>query len=169
MSWRERVLETVDRQRWLDQVGDAAAEVVQPILARPDAREAVSTLRGDQLGHPLHPALTDLPIGFWSASLLLDLLWQSRAAGILSAAGSAAAVGAAAAGVVDWTQTEGRSRRLGVLHGLLNTSALGLQLCSLGARVRRRRMHAVTYSLLGLSVASASAWLGGELVFGDSE
>jgi hypothetical protein len=168
MSWRDRVLAAVDRQRWLDRAGDAAMQAVaRSAFVRPEAARVVPFLRGDWLGHPLHPALTDVPIGFWSASLLLDLVCESRAAGVLTAAGSAAAVGAAAAGFVDWTATEGRNRRLGVAHALLNTGALGLQLCSLGARVRRRRARALSYSLLGLSVAAASAWLGGEIAFGE--
>lgn len=167
MSWRERVLGTVERQRWLDQVGDAVSETAEPVLAKPEAQRALPLLRGDWLGHPLHPALTDVPIGCWTASVLLDLVCEYRAAGVLTAAGSAAAVGAAATGFVDWTATEGRNRRLGVLHAVLNSGALGLQLCSLGARMRRRRFRALSYSVLGLSVATASAWLGGEIVYGE--
>ena len=34
--------------------------------------------RGTPLGHPLHPALTDLPIGFWTSSLLLDIVGGRR-------------------------------------------------------------------------------------------
>jgi len=86
---------------------------------------------------------------------------------VLTAAGSAAALGAAASGFVDWTATEGRGRRLGILHALLNSGALGLQLCSLGSRVRGRKLRALSFSLLGLSVATASAWVGGEIVYGE--
>ena len=31
-------------------------------------------LKGDWLGHPLHPMLTDLPIGFWTSAVTLDFL-----------------------------------------------------------------------------------------------
>jgi len=163
------VLSAVDRQGWLDQVGAAVADAAQPLLDKPEAQRPLAFLRGDWLGHPLHPALTDVPIGCWTASVLLDLVCESRAAGVLTAAGSAGAVGAAAAGLVDWTATEGRSRRLGTLHAVLNSSALGLQVCSLGARLRGRKLRAFSYSLLGLSVAAASAWLGGEIVYGQTE
>jgi uncharacterized membrane protein len=169
MPWKDRVMQVVDGQPWLDRAGDAMAAVARPAFEHPEAERAVSFLRGDWLGHPLHPALTDVPIGCWTASVLLDLVCESRAAGVLTAAGSVAAVGAAAAGFVDWTATEGRDRRLGVLHAVLNTGALGLQLCSLGSRVRGRKLRAVSYSVLGLSVAAASAWLGGELAFGQTE
>ena len=53
-------------------------------------------LSGTDLGHPLHPVLTDLPIGAWMMSALL------AAADLLVAAGFAAAVPAAAAGLNDW-------------------------------------------------------------------
>jgi uncharacterized membrane protein len=166
MRWKDRVAEVVDRQPWLDQVGDTLHDAARPVLERPDAQPAVSFLRGDWLGHPLHPALTDIPLGCWTASVLLDVVCESRAAGVLTAAGSAAAVGAAASGFVDWTATEGRTRRYGVAHALLNSGALALQLCSLGSRLRGRKLRAFSFSVFGLSVAAASAWLGGELAFG---
>ncbi|HEY3485242.1 MAG TPA: hypothetical protein VGK49_07650, partial [Ilumatobacteraceae bacterium] len=31
-------------------------------------------LGGEWLGHPLHPALTDLPIGFWTSAFVLDMI-----------------------------------------------------------------------------------------------
>ena len=167
MVWRDRVIGVIERQGWLGQVGDAAEDAARPVLSAPEAQRPLAFLRGDWLGHPLHPALTDVPIGCWTASVLLDLVCESRAAGLLTAAGSAAAVGAAATGFVDWTATEGRGRQLGVVHALLNSGALGLQLCSLGARLRRRRLRAFSYSLLGLTVVTASAWLGGEIVYGE--
>jgi uncharacterized membrane protein len=165
MAWHDDVVAAVDRQAWLDRLGDWVVGLVRPLLTREDARPVVDALRGEWLGHPLHPAMTDVPVGCWTASFLLDLVGESRAAGLLTAVGSAAAVGAAASGFVDWTATEGRDRRLGVLHGTLNAGALTLQLCSLGARLRCRRVRAFSYSALGLSVVAASAWLGGELAF----
>jgi uncharacterized membrane protein len=167
VAWHDDVVAAVDRQAWLGRLGDWLVGLVRPLLAREDARPVVDALRGEWLGHPLHPALTDLPVGCWAASLLLDLAGESRAAGLLTAAGSAAAVGAAASGFVDWTATEGRDRRLGMVHATLNATALTLQLCSLGARLRRRRARAFSYSALGLSVTAASAWVGGVLVFGE--
>jgi hypothetical protein len=116
----------------------------------------------------LHPALTGLPLGLWTGSVLLDTVCESKAAGVVSAAGTLTAGAAAAAGFADWTATEGRDRRLGIVHGALNAGGLGLQLISLGARLRRRRLRAFSYSLLGLSVSAAAAWLGGELVYGSS-
>jgi len=85
---------------------------------------------------------------------------------VLNAAGSAAAVATAVTGVADWTATDGREKRLGLLHGLLNLAGLGFQLASLQARLRRHRMRAITLSATGWTISTAAAWLGGELVFG---
>lgn len=35
-------------------------------------------LAGQWLGHPLHPMLTDLPIGFWTGASVLDLAGGPR-------------------------------------------------------------------------------------------
>src|SRR5262249_55059240 len=64
----------IDRQTWLDSVGDG----VQPAVKRtfdalgPARRRVKSFLHGTWLGHPLHPALTDVPLGAWTATVLLD-------------------------------------------------------------------------------------------------
>ena len=68
---------------------------------------AVELMHGGRwAGHAVHPALSDLPIGFWSGAIVLDLLGKDVPAGrdrldpaaTLSAAGLAAAVGTAAPG-----------------------------------------------------------------------
>ena len=70
---------------------------------------------GRWLGHPLHPALSDLPIGLWTGALILDVTDRDPApgrrldpAGLFSAAGIVAAVATAATGVVDWTVSDDR-------------------------------------------------------------
>ncbi|HEX6347838.1 MAG TPA: Rieske 2Fe-2S domain-containing protein [Candidatus Dormibacteraeota bacterium] len=165
-GWSAALLDTLEQQPWLDKVGRYISELLQPLLDLPEARPVKDILHGTWLGHSLHPVLTDLPIGFWSGSLLLDLFGAGRSAGLLSAAGSTTAVATAITGVTDWTVTDGREKRLGLLHGLLNVAGLALQVASLQARLGRRRSRAVALSAAGLTVSSAAAWLGGELVFG---
>ena len=87
------------------------------------------------MGHALHPALSDLPIGLGAGAILLDLTGEHDAAGILGAGVIATSVAAAATGVADWTVSDGRDRRVGLLHGILQTAALGMQVGSLGLRV----------------------------------
>ena len=134
-GWQSPLLDALEQQPWLDKAGNYLTELLQPLLDLPEARPIKDFLHGTWLGHSLHPVLTDLPIGFWSGSLLLDLVGAGRSAGVLSAAGSAAAVATAVTGVTDWTVTDGREKRLGLLHGLLNVAGLGLQLTSLQARL----------------------------------
>jgi nitrite reductase/ring-hydroxylating ferredoxin subunit/uncharacterized membrane protein len=165
-SWNSRVIGPIEEQAWLDQAADYVMELAKPLLDMPQAEKVMDFLHGRWLGHALHPVLTDLPIGMWSASLLLDLVGAHKSAGVLSAVGSASAVGAAASGFADWSDTVGRDRRLGILHGLLNVGGLALQGLSLSARLRRRKGTAMMLSAAGLSVSSAAAYLGGELVFG---
>lgn len=165
-SWSSSLLGSVEEQPWLDQAGDYLMELAKPLLELPQAERVMDFLHGRWLGHALHPVLTDVPIGMWTGSLLLDLIGAHKSAAVMNATGSAGAIGAVLTGFADWTTTYGRDRRLGVLHGLLNTGGLGLQLLSLSARFRRRKSSAVGLSALGLTVSTVAAYLGGELVFG---
>jgi nitrite reductase/ring-hydroxylating ferredoxin subunit/uncharacterized membrane protein len=165
-SWNARVIGPIEEQAWLDQAADYVMELARPLLEMPQAEKVMDFLHGRWLGHALHPVLTDVPIGMWSGSLLLDLVGAHKSAGVLSAVGSAGAVGATVTGFADWSDTVGRDRRLGILHGLLNVGGLTLQVLSLSARLRRRKRSAMMLSMAGLSVSSAAAYLGGELVFG---
>jgi nitrite reductase/ring-hydroxylating ferredoxin subunit len=165
-SWSAELIGPLEEQPWLDQVADYVMELAKPLLELPQAERVMDFLHGRWLGHALHPVLTDIPIGMWSGSLLLDLVGAHKSAGVLSATGSAGAVGAVASGFADWSDSYGRDRRLGILHGLLNTGGLGLHLLSLSARLRRRKKSAMALSALGLSVSTVAAYLGGELVFG---
>src|SRR3981081_156002 len=135
-SWNSRVIGPIEEQPWLNQVADYVMELAKPLLELPQAERVMDFLHGRWLGHALHPVLTDLPIGMWSGSLLLDVVGAHKSAGVLSAAGSAGAVGAVASGFADWSDTVGRDRRLGILHGLLNTGGLGLHMISTSSPLR---------------------------------
>ena len=81
----------------------AVGRAVRPRVVR-------NLLSGTDLGHPLHPVLTDLPIGAWVMSALLDAAGGPAAEGaadLLVAAGVVAAVPTAAAGLNDWSDTAG--------------------------------------------------------------
>src|SRR5204862_466123 len=60
-------------------------------------------LHGTWLGHPLHPALTDVPVGAWVGAAVLDAVPdQEAAATALVGLGLAAAVPSAVTGYNDW-------------------------------------------------------------------
>lgn len=125
-----------------------------------------STLRGEPLGHALHPLLTDFPLGAWMSTSLLDLFAGRRArpaATGLLAFGVVAAVPTALAGLAEWREAAGRARRVGVVHAAVNGTALTLYATSLVARLRGRHRRAVGLGIAGGVVAFVGGYLGGHL------
>jgi nitrite reductase/ring-hydroxylating ferredoxin subunit len=122
-------------------------------------------LDGVWLGNPLHPALTDVPLGAWSAAFALDLVGSRSADGAL-AVGVLGAVPAALTGLNDWSHLKDDSKRLGTVHALINSMGLALNVASLVAR--RDGHRGLGRMLSGVAYAGAlfSAHLGGHLSFG---
>jgi nitrite reductase/ring-hydroxylating ferredoxin subunit/uncharacterized membrane protein len=150
----------------LDQLGDPLQQWLQSLFQGEGApRQLKDLLHGTWLGHPLHPALTDVPIGAWVCMALLDTVGQEDAADATLAIGVLSALPTALAGAVDWTETGDIVRRTGLVHGLLNTAALGCFVGSLAARRSDRRPLGLVLSAAGLSIASVAAWIGGDLVY----
>jgi len=148
----------------LDVAADALAGAVNGAYdsAGPAARPIKDLLNGTWLGHPLHPALTDVPIGAWTAALVLDLLGEKRGAKIAVGVGLLGAVGAAISGLTDWLDTYGKPRRLGVVHAAVNGSATLLYAASFVARDRPGALGPIL-STLGYSLVSLGALYGGAI------
>ena len=128
-----------------------------------------SFLEGKWLGHPLHPMLTDLPIGFWTTSWLLDLVGGKRSARTSTAMvglGVVTAVPTIAAGAVDWTYLPEEKKQTGLVHMLCNLTATFLYTWSFFARLRGRRGKGVALGMLAATAATVGGYLGGHLVFG---
>lgn len=166
------VAELVGRQEWLDQVAKPLDEAVSSAFQGEPGRVAKDALNGTWLGHPLHPVLTDIPIGAWMMAQVFDGLDSMSggnryedAARVCINTGLIGAAGAAVTGLTDWSDTGGQSRRIGLVHGLMNLTATGLFLTSSLLRGRRRTTGAVAASTAGFAVAMASAYLGGVLVY----
>jgi nitrite reductase/ring-hydroxylating ferredoxin subunit/uncharacterized membrane protein len=75
-------------------------------------------------------------------------------------------LGAAATGATDWQHTHGEDRRIGIVHGLLNTVATGLYAVSWWDRRRGRHFRGMAGSALGYGLTMASGYLGASLVYG---
>ncbi|WP_077489461.1 Rieske 2Fe-2S domain-containing protein [Sinomonas mesophila] len=147
---------------------DAVAEPVRAVTrAAVKPRLVRDLLSGTGLGHPLHPVLTDLPIGAWSMAAVLDLMGEptERGADVLVAAGLVAAVPTAAAGFNDWTETNEAESRVGIVHAALNVTALGLYGASLAARKAGARTAGRGLAFAGLGILLTSGYLGGHLAF----
>ncbi|GAB3870312.1 DUF2231 domain-containing protein [Terrabacter terrigena] len=149
---------------------DAAATALAPLSAHLRGTGAWRRLvTGEAMGHAAHPFVTDLPIGFWTSSALLDLVGGPGAAAAsrrLVGAGLATAPAAALTGVAEYAGIGSRPRRVAVVHAGLNVVSLGLYAASWAARPRHRR-RGVALGLAGLSVAGLSAYLGGHLAIGE--
>jgi uncharacterized membrane protein len=161
----DRVVGGIERLAELDRVAEPVAAKVSGLLGRSGLKDVLS---GSRFGHPLHPALTDLPIGSWTSATLLDLVGGRRAqpaADVLVAVGIACAVPTAATGLSDWSDLAGEDRRVGVVHATANSVALALYLTSLIARRRGRRASGVLLGIAGATAATVGGFLGGHLVY----
>src|SRR5215213_1557645 len=144
----------------LDRVSDGTAfdKAIEPVrravqaTLRPQAFK--DFLHGSWLGHPLHPVLVQVPVGSWMSAGVLDLFPPMRpAATLLIGTGVASAVPASLAGAADWSEQGAGVRRLGAVHALANTAALGLYV---GSLLARRKGHGglgrvLSYSGLGIA------------------
>jgi nitrite reductase/ring-hydroxylating ferredoxin subunit/uncharacterized membrane protein len=149
----------------LDRIADVGASLSTAL--RPGTVKDL--LSGTWLGHPLHPMLTDVPIGCWTCSLALDALAGERgreASTTLVGLGVLAAVPTAVSGWSDWVDTEDEERRIGVAHAVGNLAATALYAASWLARRRGARRGGVALAIVGGGIASATAYLGGHLVYG---
>jgi nitrite reductase/ring-hydroxylating ferredoxin subunit/uncharacterized membrane protein len=157
----ERLEATEDLDRLVRPVHD----VVSTLLPSGPAKDA---LHGVWLGHPLHPLLTDLPIGFWTGALLLDVFGGRRARSAVDALlgmGVVAALPTAAAGLADWSELNQPEQRTGLVHAVANVTATGLFGLSLLARRRGRRASGVALGLAGATALTAGGFLGGHLAY----
>ena len=91
----------------------------------------------------------------------------SRAADFALAVGLAGAVGSAVTGLTDWSETDGRAKRIGLIHGLLNVAATAMMATAYVLRRRNERRAGEAATLAGFAFASVSGYLGGDLVFGE--
>lgn len=170
-KWLRPMIDGLEERRGIDKVALPLQRKLRELFESPTGRSAAALLRGNWLGHPLHPAVTDIPIGSWTAACLFDLganLWDDpsleRAAEAAVGVGIFGAVLSAVTGVADWATTTDRQRRVGLVHANLNSIALVLQIASL---VRRKRgmPGGPALSAASLAIGGVSAYLGGELVY----
>jgi uncharacterized membrane protein len=148
------------------EVLDAPARAVQDLARRALPPPVGGVLRGEPIGHPLHPALVVAPIGSWLSATALDLTGGDAAAvRRLVALGCLAALPTAAAGTADWVRTSGKARRVGFVHAGVNDLALLVYLASWRARRSGSRVNGALLALAGAGVLSVGGWLGGHLTY----
>ena len=161
----------VEALPFLDDIAEDVQPKVQEAVAA-GGTTARNVLDGVWLEAPLHPVLTDVPVGAWTATLVFDGLDVAtgkesvrHAADASLAFGTLGAFGAALTGLSDWRYLSGGSRRMGVAHGLLNTIGLVLSIVSIILRATGRRNAGRLTFLAGYSISGMAAHLGGELSY----
>ncbi|MGV0476012.1 (2Fe-2S)-binding protein [Mycobacterium kansasii] len=174
-----RVVAAIGRQEWLDRPSYRLEHLISfGFNALGGARDRVTNaLNGIWLGHPVHPPLTSFASGALGTTVALDALsllpgrpasevldasrFASRALGL----GIAASVGSAVTGIADWQHTHEEDRRVGLVHGLVNTAATALYVMSWVDRRRGHHLRGIAVSALGYAITVSGAYLGGALVF----
>ncbi len=170
----EDVIDAIAQQKWLEAAGDKIQPaIINTFKAGGEAGQKIKNfLHGTWLGHPLHPIITDVPVGSWTAAFVLDAMelagnkkYQAGADAAI-AIGLFGAAGAAVSGMTDWSGTSKKKRAIGLMHGILNVSATALYATSYFLRKNKSsRKIAIELAMLSYGIVSASAYLGGHLVY----
>ncbi len=173
---RNPITDFIDKQQWIGRLANLLAPVVRKAFTSAGTRgqQAKDFLHGVWLAHPLHPVLTDIPIGAWTTAVVFDIGdivnssdGLARAADAAVTVGLVGAVGSAVTGLTDWSETDGAARKVGLVHAAMNITATSLYVASLVTRRRGRRWTGRAYALAGYLVSAGAAYLGGELVYGE--
>src|SRR5260370_38042768 len=112
-----RVQSAIDRfirsQGWMDGVAEAVQGAVGKAYEAlgPNGKTLKNVLHGSVLGHPLHPAATDLPMGAWLVGVVADGTGQKGAADTAHLVAFGAATVSALSGYTDFHETYGHEPR----------------------------------------------------------
>ncbi|RYV49682.1 DUF2231 domain-containing protein [Pengzhenrongella frigida] len=161
--WLVSATQKLENLQALDSVARPVQHVVQAALAS-SGREGL--LRGRPIGHALHPLLTDAPLGAWMSASALDVVGGRTArpaARLLIGLGVLTSVPTALTGLAEWAATDGRDRRVGLLHAGVNLLALNAYIGSWSARGRDAHAFGVALAVTGGLLVTVSGYLGGHL------
>jgi nitrite reductase/ring-hydroxylating ferredoxin subunit/uncharacterized membrane protein len=167
--WLEPVLNA--QAVWADPLGDLMQRIFRALYGPfPALRDL---LHGTWLGHPVHPMITDIPVGAFIVAFVLDLVGQSAGATWAIAVGFISMLAAALAGYADYIDLEGPGKRIGSVHSTSMLLAAVLYFVSLGTRLLwwgpadlgTFTALSVWTANAGLLLVLVGGYLGGELVF----
>jgi hypothetical protein len=147
----------------LDRVVDALQPTIKSVFG---SGKRGWLLRGDWLGHAIHPLMTDFALGTWTSASLLDVFGgpgESAAAQRLIGSGLLVAAPTAWTGWAQWSAAGPRDKRVGLVHAGVNGLTIGIYAASWLARHRGRHQTGVRLALGAAAVSSVGAYLGGHL------
>jgi nitrite reductase/ring-hydroxylating ferredoxin subunit/uncharacterized membrane protein len=135
-------------------------------LFRP-IRPVKDLLNGPWLGHPLHAAITDIPIGALTVAVILDIVGVPVGADVALLIGVLSMLAAAVAGLADYTDTDGTARMRATVHATLMVVALVVFVVSLAIRAGNPADRTIPFALLvvGYLIITFAAEVGGDLVY----
>ena len=71
-NWHHDAVALIDGWGWIRTMNDRLTAVLGPWREKHQDNPVIELMHGGRwLGHPLHPALSDLPIGLWTGALIL--------------------------------------------------------------------------------------------------
>jgi nitrite reductase/ring-hydroxylating ferredoxin subunit/uncharacterized membrane protein len=161
--------------KWLDGFANFFGAIVGGFYKVPGTRPIKTLLHGTwPLHHPLHPSVTDLTIGGYTAAVAIDVLYLAtrdatllRAADFIIVAAFITSLVSIVSGLTDWNETFDEERRTGMLHGLLMVVASLGFVVSIWLRLGGGgRDLAIGFAIVSLAVLLVSSYFGGEMVFG---
>ena len=160
-----RLAEQIESTTGLDAVTSKVSPIAERLVSPPPL---ANLLRSGPLGHALHPVLTDVPLGAWISTAVLD--WggpQMRPASQrLLAIGNVAALPTAVTGLAEYAGLDARAKRVATVHAVANYVALSLNVASWAARRKDQHVLGRALTLGALSVGGFGAFLGGHLAIG---
>ncbi|MDP8905313.1 MAG: Rieske 2Fe-2S domain-containing protein [Chloroflexota bacterium] len=155
------------QSRWATPFGNFMNRLLRAVFGR--MKPVKDFLNGTWLGHSLHAALTDVPMGVLTIAILFDLLNLRQAADIAITFGILAVFAASAAGFADYADTDDHPRMVATVHATLMVLANVLYGISLVLRLiadpNADRTVPIVLALAGYAILLAGAWVGGEVVY----
>lgn len=124
-------------------------------------------LNGTWLGHPVHSAATDLPIGALTVAIVLELLGHHTPADVALLVAALAISASIATGLADYTDVDGTARTRATVHATVMLASQALFVVSLVVRAGDPpdRTVATILVVAGFGLISLGAAIGGDLVY----
>jgi nitrite reductase/ring-hydroxylating ferredoxin subunit/uncharacterized membrane protein len=166
MMAMEGALQRIEHLEPLDALGKKATLAFANAVRAGRVKDLLS---GTWMGHPVHPMLTDLPIGAWVSAVVLDVVGDRRrgsTADALVGLGVLAALPTAVTGLNDLADImDPEERAIGTAHAIGNVTAVVLYGASYLTRGRGRRDVGTALALAGMAALTVSGFLGGHLAY----
>jgi len=171
----ERVENAIKASGALKGLADFFKNLLVSVFHKTPLRPIKLFFNGTWVEHPLHAVLVDVPLGAWTAVILLDLVallfgvqGLEFASGLVLGLGTLAALGAIIAGLMDYMDTLPPIQSVAFTHGVTNILATALFAISFFLRLGGGwaiTLDRALFSIFGYLVVLAGSFLGGHMVF----